>query len=522
MKRRPSRTNTTDLTDLRVGLYCRVSLDKDDTGKSTTDQVEIGREWAARVGAVVVDEYVELGSRSASRFATKDREQFTRLLADIEAGDKLDAIWFWEQSRSSRRLGVFAELRDSCRRMGVLWVERDRVIDPSDKDDMMMAGFKAIFSEQESEMTSQRVERGKRSSAHAGRRAGQVPYGYRAVYDRDGRSTDEPDMYDGDGVPVGDSPAAVVREIYARIIGGNSITSIRHDLNDRGIRTKRGYPWSNSTVRGIATNPAYIGKRLYQVGDGVHQTERVKMILDGVKAEWPPLVDPEAFWAVHRILDDPARATTRSGPRTGIYLLSSVARCAECGGKLAVKKTPANHQRTRFTKSYSCRDRVCVGIGLEMLDDYVEEMMVTWLAGPDAAAGWARTTDSGAAALARGDLERLRAELDDLYQNVRAGRVSAMIATATEAGYLERIREAEQQVQAATLPPVLHGRIGPEAATTWLALDVEVKRQIIRVTADIRVRSVGRGGHSAGPVPARDRVTWRWLLGTDAESVIPE
>src|SRR5215207_5125979 len=153
MQRRRPRTNNTDMADLRVGLYCRVSLDKDDSGKSTTDQAAIGREWAEKVGAVVAGEYIEPGSRSASRFATKARDEFDRLVADIEAS-KLDAIWFWEQSRSSRRLDVFAQLRDSCRKMGVLWVERDRVVDPNDNSDMLSAGFKALMSEQESEMTS--------------------------------------------------------------------------------------------------------------------------------------------------------------------------------------------------------------------------------------------------------------------------------------------------------------------------------------------------------------------------------
>jgi DNA invertase Pin-like site-specific DNA recombinase len=513
MKRRPAtRTNTTDLTDLRVGLYCRVSLDKDDDAKSTTDQRDIGREWAAREGAVVVDEYVEIGSRSASRFAKKAREQFDRLLGDVEAG-KLDAIWFWEQSRSSRRLAVFADLRDICRKMGVLWVERDRVVDPNDNNDMLSAGFKALISEQESEMTSLRVERGKRSSAHAGKRAGRVAYGYRTHFNPDGSKYDEPDLFDADRVAVADSPADVVKEIFARILAGHSITTIRNDLNDRDIRTAAGYPWANSKIRGIATNPTYIGKRVYQVGDGIRQTDRVKAILDGVEATWPPLVDEETFWAVHRILDDPARKTTRSGPRTGIYLLSSIARCGECGSKLAVKKTPANHSRTAHRNSYACRDRACVGIGLELLDEYVEEVMIRWLSDPDVAADLTRGEDSPAAALARADLERLRVELKDLYRNAKAGRVSAMIATTSETGLLERIREAEQQIQAATLPTVLRGNIGPQAARGWKALNLEVKRAIIRETADIRVEAVGRHGNLT--VPARERVDWKWLIGPD-------
>ena len=74
-------------------------------------------------------------------------------------------------------------------------------------------------------------------------------------------------------------------------------------------------------------------------------------------------------------------------------------------------------------------------------------------------------------------------------------------------------------MQAATLPPVLRGNIGPQAEAGWAALDMEVKREVIRTVADIRVRTVGRGAHR-GPVAARDRVEWRWLIGP-AEDVIP-
>jgi site-specific DNA recombinase len=494
--------NTNNLAGLRVGLYCRVSLDKDDTAKSTTDQVSIGREWAARVGAVVVGEYVEKGSRSASRFATKEREEFNRLVADIEAG-QLDAIWFWEQSRSSRRLGVFAELRDTCRRMGVLWVERDRVMDPHDNNDMMMAGFKAVISEQESEQTSLRVERGKKSSAYAGRRAGRFTYGYRVVYDRDGRPHDEPD----------EDEAPIVREVYARILAGHSIGSIRRDLNDRGIRTKRGGLWTNRTVHFVATNPSYIGKRVYQVDPDTRQVDRVTKILEGVEAAWPPLIDEETFWTVHRILDDPARLKYRRGPRTAVHLVSAVARCGVCGSKLAVRRRTARAEHRRI-QEYHCRDRDCVGIPLDLLDHYVEDMMIRWLSDPDVVAELTRLDDSsGAASLDRGELERLHVELQRLYRDTRSGQISPAIATRAEQGLQERIRTTKQRIQEATLPPVLRGNVGPQAREGWEQLDIEVKREIIRVTADIRVQRVGKVGHRGSAVPPEDRVTWRWLLG---------
>src|SRR5215469_6380767 len=142
-----------DLSGLRAGLYVRVSKadpkSKDrfrQTGqeKSTEDQAELGRQWAVRQGAVVADVYSD-PDISASRFALKkNRPQFERMVADITAG-KLDLIWFWELSRSSRRLGVFASLRDLCRDHGVLWVIRDRVYDMDSYADVMTLGLLSVI-----------------------------------------------------------------------------------------------------------------------------------------------------------------------------------------------------------------------------------------------------------------------------------------------------------------------------------------------------------------------------------------
>jgi hypothetical protein len=142
-------------------------------------------------------------------------------------------------------------------------------------------------------------------------------------------------------------------------------------------------------------------------------------------------------------------------------------------------------------------------------------MMIRWLSDPDVVAELTRLDDSSeAASLERGELERLNVELRRLYRDTRAGRISPVIATGAEQGLQERIRKTEQRIQEATLPPVLRGNVGAEARARWEQLDIEVKREIIRVTADIRVRQVSKYGHRRGPVPPEDRVTWRWLLGS--------
>ena len=59
----------------------------------------------------------------------------------------------------------------------------------------------------------------------------------------------------------------------------------------------------------------------------------MRALLFSIRTQWPPLVSPEAFWAVYRKLADPKRTTTKTD-RPGGRLLSAVARCGACGGKL--------------------------------------------------------------------------------------------------------------------------------------------------------------------------------------------
>jgi DNA invertase Pin-like site-specific DNA recombinase len=508
--RRPAakkRHTEEDLRDLRVGLYCRVSKENDGNDKSireksVDDQEREGRRWVDQHHCTLTRVYRDPG-RSASRFATRKREDFDMLTADIDAG-KLDVIWFWEQSRSTRRLGVYAELRDLCRDHGVLWVIRDRVYDPASSADMLSPAIQAIISEDESEKISQRVTRGKKSGAEAGRPPGRVPYGYKRIFDPEtGRSKEDvPDTWSDDGRPVEDSPAFIVREIFDRIAAGSTILAIWRDLNARAIPTTsgNGRRWYHSTIRKIAMNPAYAGLR-------VHQGE----ILEGVKSFGPPLVDEDLFWTVRGIVTDETRRKWRARAVPASTLVSSIALCGECGAKMIT----AWGRRERAI--YHCCEHDCATITTTKLDDYVEEVMVRWLSDPDVAASLTAGDDSAAAKQARGDAARARVELEDWRRLVDLGEVTPTGYARAEQRLLAQIAAAEEAMQAATVPLVLRGKLGQQARAGWEACDREAKRAIIRLVADIRIKRSERW--QRGPVAplVHERVEWQWLLGPKTE-----
>jgi site-specific DNA recombinase len=511
-RKRQSKRDLSNLAGLRVGLYCRVSQadpdNPDPREKSTQDQEAVGRKWAEQVGAQVVDVYSDEGV-SASRFTDKERAEYNRLIEDVETG-KLDVLWFWEQSRLSRRQAEYFHLVDLCRNKGVLWVNQDRVIDPSDYKDTLAPGIMASIDAISSEQTSERVRRGMESIALAGRPTGKNLYGYRRIYDPITRRLErvEPDVIDGGGAAVEDSPAAVVREIFERLAAGDTLNSIRLDLQARGIPSPAGTEyWYGQTVRGLARNPSFIGRR-------IHQGE----VLSGVEAMWPPLVDETLFWTVQRILTDPKRTERR--PARARYLLSGVIRCAVCGRKLQGNSNRRTSQ-PNWVGDYICRDQGCVGIGISRMDAFVERIVTMWLSDPDVFAALLSVDDSAATAQARADADRAHVELEQWRKAAETGEITLASFKRVEKGLLARIADAERRTLSMTVPAALRGRIGPHAEEAWYDEQVtplEIKRQIIAAIADIRVRPVGTGFRYD---PAY-RVEWRWLMGPgERETIYP-
>lgn len=98
---------TSDTQKMNVGIYARVSTDKQDNG----NQLEQLREFAAKQGWAITVEYVDTVSGSGK----KTRPQFERMLL-AASQRKFDLLLFWALDRLSREgivrtLGYLEQLR---------------------------------------------------------------------------------------------------------------------------------------------------------------------------------------------------------------------------------------------------------------------------------------------------------------------------------------------------------------------------------------------------------------------------
>ncbi|MEX2598161.1 MAG: recombinase family protein [Dehalococcoidia bacterium] len=179
------------------------------------------------------------------------------------------------------------------------------VCDDPEVPDPLQSAMRAAQGSPASAARRDRIREGMRAKAARGLGLGKPPYGYRV-------------SHDGVLRPV-DTEAEVVRSIFRMYLeqeGG--VRAIARDLNDRGLRTRRGQRWSMVTVRDILRNSAYIGTY-----------RRFGLRIPG---SYEAVVSDSDFRQVQERMQ--SRSPVRRHPKGEPFLLSSILYCGHCGQRM--------------------------------------------------------------------------------------------------------------------------------------------------------------------------------------------
>lgn len=471
--------------------YLRVSTDKSGRGASVSQQHEDNQRAAQERGWRLLSPYSEPEAVSASRYSRKAREAFAELLEDIESGAfGADVLVLWEASRGSRRTGEWVDLIDVCAERGtqIHVTSHGRTYDPANPRDRRTLLEDAVDSEYESAKLSGRVSRALAANASAGRPHGQIPYGYRRVYDeRTGALVrQEPDP----------STAPNVAELFERVRAGDSLRSIQRDWAGRGIVNKSGRPFGAAHLRSMMDIRAYVGERVH--GQQVHE------------GDWEPIISRDTWHAVRMILADPTRKTSRPG--RGIYEVSMIARCGICEGPMV--GSPSADGRRRMEPVYKCRNNH-VSVPLARLDEYVRQVTSAYLSRPDVrAALTAASVDTHELQAARDLVAKVKEELRELYERGASGSISPAGVAAMEPGLLGRLEDAQDALDGLQTPAALAGIVNPDDSTVALGrLTTERLRAVYGIVCTRHLLGVPHVVRSSrkGPnqPPVAERVEWR-------------
>ena len=459
-----------------VAIYARISQDRSGEGQGVGRQLADCRAEAERRGWQVAEEYVD---DDVSAYSGRARPAYRRLLNDL-AERRRDGLIVWHLDRLHRRPIELEEFVRTCQHAGVSdVVTLHGDFNLGTGDGLLVARLLGAVAANESDSKRRRGRRKMRELAEAGRPNGGGP---------------RPFGYEADKVTVREPEAAIIRQLAARALAGESLTSLCRWLVESEVQTVGGKTWRTVTVRQLLINPRIYGWRS-------HHGQPV------APAVWPAIITRDEGERLRLKLTDPARRTNRTASR---YLLSGLCRCHACGSVM--------YSVPRYdTRRYLCRSGHDFGgcgtttITAGPAERIIVEAVLQRLDSPalaDALSGRARDTEAGSQLHQRiaEDTDQL-AELAELYAARQVTAPEWIAARKSVEQRREQNRRALAQLAGSqAIDP--HVGNGDRLRQEWSELNLSRQIAVVEAVIDHVVIGPGRRGVRSVEVE-RVRPVWR-------------
>ena len=268
-----------------AAAYIRVSTE-DQIEYSPASQLEKIQEYAKRNGYILPDEFIYTDEGISGRTAEK-RPAFNAMIGMAKTKPKpFDAILLWKFSRFARNredsIVYKSMLRKQC---GIDVISISENIG-DDKMSVLIEAMIEAMDEYYSINLAEEVKRGMTEKVSRGEAVTMPSFGY--------------DIKNGTYVPNPET-APIVQEIFHRYLDGIGMRTISVELNERGIKTKRGNKFENRNIEYILNNPVYIGKiRWTPTGKTRRNYHNPDTVI--INGHHEPIIDMETWNAVQEKL----------------------------------------------------------------------------------------------------------------------------------------------------------------------------------------------------------------------------
>jgi site-specific DNA recombinase len=376
---------------MKAAIYCRVSTeDQEREGTSLKTQLEACLRYCQDKGYEVAHRFSEAYSG-----LTLERPKLNEL-RELVRNEQIDVVMVYCLDRLSRDPTHGVILTQELENHKVTLEAVTETVDSSELG-KLISYIRGFASKLEAEKIRERTMRGKRAKLHSGimpQGTGVGMYGY--DWNRETKRRE-----------VNQVEAVIVREIFNRVVIGESIVSIARRLNQSGVRTKatkddegKRKLWHSLTIRRIVRNSGYIGNTYFK-----------NTLLPNVT---PAIVSEDVFQAANAVLNMPK---VRTGRPKHEYLLTGHAYCAICGKPLV------GHCLNKKYRYYQCSNarpyentcKKCQAryIRAGDLEEIVWSKTKTVLANPEIILSQlAEASDVG-------NLDAIEAEIKELEKNLR-------------------------------------------------------------------------------------------------------
>ncbi len=440
----------------RAAIYLRISLDATGEGLAVERQRKECQAIVEARGWQLVGEFVD-NSISASD-AKKNRPGYAALLAAYAAGE-FDALVCYDLDRLTRQPRQLEDWIDAAEGGRLALTTANGEADLTTDGGRLFARIKLAVARAEVERKGARQRAAARQRADLGR----PPLGVRLT----GYTPK------GDLVP---DEADLIRRIFREFVGGAGLRTIARGLNDEGVPTRRGKPWHPSSLLTILRNPRYAGRAIYQ-GE---QT--------GGQGAWVALVSAEDFETAQAMLDDPTRATNRTGSTERKHLGSGLFLCDVC------REPVSSWSGGR----YRCRNGAHVNRARGPVDSYVTSVIAARLALPDM--DGLLSVSSTAHAPLLDDITRLRARLARNDEDYDAGLIDGKRYKAARDRGEAELRQAQEALAHARSGDALVTLAGaPDPAQAFLDAPLVTQRAVVDFLAVVALRKGTRYSREFDP-----------------------
>lgn len=355
-----------------VALYLRFSSEMQRDGYSIAFQDRVCRDWCDRNDAVVADIYKD----EAYSASTNDRPDFQRLLAECRkpvGQRKFQAVVFFHTWRFSRSMDD-APLLTQIERAGIRLYSATEPMDTSTASGKFMRNVSLSVGQYQLDQLREATTEGKITRAQGDEKRGIVPhsnasmppFGYSRVAKTVGDHTFKEDI-------PNDRATWVTQAFEHYAVGQASDMDIARWLNNHGVRTPYGRPFSKDTVRVMLKNKFYAGFVAYRGMSNEWTEEGHRKRNPRSKTIWTrgahqPIVAEELYERCQAVRRDQAkRQVGRRPAEKHVYLLNGLSICAKCGKKLGCSTGSGNTK-----ENYRCKSRER-GIECTARQSYVQQ-----------------------------------------------------------------------------------------------------------------------------------------------------
>jgi site-specific DNA recombinase len=398
-----------DTQPVRVGVYVRISEDRDGQQTATARQLKDAREFAARKGWEVVEEFEDI---DMSAFKTNiKRPGFLRMLDSLRVGD-IDGVLVWKLDRLTRQQRDLARVMEACEAHKAFVASVTEPIDTHENYGLFVAELLVAQARMESANTSARQRRKAQEMREEGRppSLGRRCFGY--TLDLSALVPDE---------------AALLRDARDRLLAGESLRGVVQEWNARGVRTTRGAEWRTQFLSRLLASPTLCAER-------EHEGLRYP-------GTWPAIFTVNDTERLRRLFAGHAGAGRKRSPT--VNLLSGVLRCGACGEGMYGSRTSDGKRRYVCHKrpgSPACGSLTTMAVPVE---EAVAELVFAAVDGEALAKALHERTDhdDGLAGLVRESEAALKLLSQDYYEKQLITREEFFSARDPLAKRLEANRE---------------------------------------------------------------------------------